>query len=520
MTNDVRAYDVIVFGDEVYGVLAAISAAREYRRRTQKYPKVLLISKANLQEGIGGHLVRGGLSYLDRSRVEYDIRKANNLDDFGDPAKIYQEFLQRSGVLKIALDPNKASAALKDMIREAGIAVLSNFEISQVNKNGNKIVSLTKTNGETFSGKQFIDATVNAELAQAAGVTKSQGFETFGLPDSELPVTLVFTTEGLTVQKLKQIELAYLKRFTNLGDQEAQNCLHKAAGGDANLAEKLRKSLVDIKGNLKTLWADKDYIDIPTHALSIAYHSFRNKKLSLEETGLVFDNANIARFPGDKLSWNALLLAVDANQAEALARNSAKPTPKMLEEIAYVQTWMKSLGAINVTPASELYIRHAGNVTGVVEPLSGEQMLLGGVPANQALGTFGYHFDSRGGILGLIQKSTAKGFSEIHFEPPLFNIGIRHALIKDIPNLAVIGPGSGFQGYGASTGRIVEFNAAVGGGLGIAAIIALLSGRNLADISNQEVRQVLVATNQLPKIYGVAYPEEASKLKQFESQLA
>ena len=278
--------------------------------------------------------------------------------------------------------------------------------------------------------------------------------------------------------------------------------------------------MVDIKGNLKTLWADKDYIDIPTHALSIAYHSFRNKKLSLEETGLVFDNANIARFPGDKLSWNALLLAVDANQAEALARNSAKPTPKMLEEIAYVQTWMKSLGAINVTPASELYIRHAGNVTGVVEPLSGEQMLLGGVPANQALGTFGYHFDSRGGILGLIQKSTAKGFSEIHFEPPLFNIGIRHALIKDIPNLAVIGPGSGFQGYGASTGRIVEFNAAVGGGLGIAAIIALLSGRNLADISNQEVRQVLVATNQLPKIYGVAYPEEASKLKQFESQLA
>ena len=100
MTNDVRAYDVIVFGDEVYGVLAAISAAREYRRRTQKYPKVLLISKANLQEGIGGHLVRGGLSYLDRSRVEYDIRKANNLDDFGDPAKIYQEFLQRFGSTK------------------------------------------------------------------------------------------------------------------------------------------------------------------------------------------------------------------------------------------------------------------------------------------------------------------------------------------------------------------------------------------------------------------------------------
>ena len=57
MVNSVNAYDVIVFGDEVYGVLAAVAAAREYRRRTKKYPYVLLMSKASLQEGIGGHLV-------------------------------------------------------------------------------------------------------------------------------------------------------------------------------------------------------------------------------------------------------------------------------------------------------------------------------------------------------------------------------------------------------------------------------------------------------------------------------
>ena len=37
MVNSVNAYDVIVFGDEIYGVLAAVAAAREYRRRTKKY---------------------------------------------------------------------------------------------------------------------------------------------------------------------------------------------------------------------------------------------------------------------------------------------------------------------------------------------------------------------------------------------------------------------------------------------------------------------------------------------------
>ena len=75
----------------------------------------------------------------------------------------------------------------------------------------------------------------------------------------------------------------------------------------------------------------------------------------------------------------------------------------------------------------------------------------------------------------------------------------------------------GFEGYACSAGRIVEFNVAVGGGVGIATIIALLSGKDLGDISNQEVRQVLAATNQLPKIYGISNMAEATRLEKFES---
>ncbi len=520
MVNSVNAYDVIVFGDELYGVLAAVAAAREYRRRTQKYPYVLLMSKASLQEGIGGHLVRGGLAYLDRGQVDRSIRQSLGLDTFGDPAKIYQEFLQKAGVINIALDPAKANVALKDMLRDAGVALLSKVEISKVNKQGKKIASITTSKNQTFYGKQFIDATVNAELAQAAGISKLQGFETFGLPESELPVTLVFTTQGLSVRRLKEIEFAYLKRFTNLGDKDAQSWLLKAAGGDAQLAESLRKEMIDPSGNLKTLWADRDHIDIRSFALSIAYHAFRNSKLSLADNGILFDKGNIAILPGEKLSWNALMFAVSGSQAEELAKNAAKPTVKMLEEIGFVQKWLKSLGATVVTPASELYIRHAGNIIGAVEPLTGAKMLMGGVPAGEALATFCYHFDVRGGILGIGEKALAQGFKSNRFSPPIFNIGIQHALMKDVPNLAVIGPGSGFEGYACAAGRIVEFNVAVGGGVGIAAIIALLSGKNLADISNQEVRQVLDATNQVPRIYGISNMAEATRLQQYESVVA
>lgn len=521
MTTNERFYDVIAFGDEIPGAFAAISAAREYRRRTRKYPGVLLMSKGSFKDGVGGHLVRGCLAYLDRSQIDQNLRQSLGLDTFGDPASIYKEFLQKAGVVTVGLDPQKAGAVLKKMLSEAGVDILSQVEISSVNKEGNKIVSFTTSKDTTYYAKQFIDATVHGELAQLAGVRKLTGFETFSLPDAELPVTLVFETKGLTVKRLKEIEYSYLKRFTNYADTEAQKFLLHATSFDGKLAENLRQEMVEAKGNFKTMWVGRDYIDIRSPALSVAYHSFRGTKFSLYETGAILDEGNIAVFSDDRLCWNALLFAVNGKEAEALARGGAKPTDKMLEEMAFVEKWLKSLGATSVTPASELYIRHAGNVTGVVDPLTGTKMLKGGVSPTEALATFAYHFDVRGGIPGIGEKAKSEGwFQSLHFQPPVFNVGIQHAIIKDVPNLAVVSPGSGFEGYAPAAGRIFEFNAAVGQGIGIGAIIALLSNRNLADISNQEVRKVLVETGQLPRIFGFPKMAEAYKLAEFETKLS
>ena len=67
-------------------------------------------------------------------------------------------------------------------------------------------------------------------------------------------------------------------------------------------------------------------------------------------------------------------------------------------------------------------------------------------------------------------------------------------------------------------GRIVEFNCAVGQGVGIAAAVAILSDRNLADISNQQVRTILEKTGRLSQIYGT-YVAQADQLNQFERQM-
>jgi FAD dependent oxidoreductase len=519
--TNTRTYDLICFGDEVHGVLGVVAFAREFRRRLGRLPRTLVMLKNQAKDGLGGHLVRGGLAYLDRSYVPVEVRNARGLPTFGEPVVLYQEFLRRSQVSLIALDPKLADAALRQMLKETGTEILSQCAIAAVPKTGQKITGITLTNGITYQAQAWIDCTVNAELAQKAGVSKLPGFACFDLPEAELPVGLIFETEGLTPQQLAQVELTYLKRLTNPTDAAAQNLINVAAGSDRALAEVFRKDLIDAKGNYKCMHVASDHIDVRCRALSITYHAFRGKKLSLVETGMVVDQANIAVLSNNRLSWNSLLFKVTGSQAEAIARSGAKPTPPMLEEMKFVERWARSLGATAVRAFPELYIRHAGNIIGAVETLSGATMMAGGVADYEALGTFGYHLDIRGGIEGLGLKASGKGLGSISFHhPPLFNIGIRHALVLNVPNLAVIGPGAGFDGYACAAGRIVEFNVGVAQGVGIAAAIALHNNRDLAQIGNWEVCEVLEQTRQRTRIYGQSYAEEATRLRQFETAFA
>jgi hypothetical protein len=49
--------------------------------------------------------------------------------------------------------------------------------------------------------------------------------------------------------------------------------------------------------------------------------------------------------------------------------------------------------------------------------------------------------------------------------------------------------------------------------------MAMATGKNLADMTNGEVRQVLAATGRLPKIYGQTYPSDAQALAAFEQKM-
>ena len=492
-------YDVIIFGDEVPGVMTAIKVKRELEKRNGK-AKVALITEGNTKLGIGGHLVRGGLAYLDRNQVPRNMR--GELGAFGASSQLYQEFLDITGTEAIALDRFRATKAFENLFSRENIDLIGNVKLKSVAVASKLVCSLTTADNGSFVAGQFIDATQGGKLAEMSGVEMTMGFAQLGLPDSTLSVGWVFEVYGKDIQQLKQIEAGLIKRFLDKSDRQAQDWLAIASGNNLEKLADLERSFTDSHDRPAIMYqATSDSADVRALAFSGAYHGKTDTLFDLRKSQAILDRANIAVLD-NRLSLNALLFDVNATQARELSNNGAKPTPKMKEIAKEVEGFFQRLGVQRIEFMDELYIRTAGQIAKSLDDLTATKMTDGGVPAEEALGTFSYHLDARGGIAGLEERIAEKGIHEIRgFLMPTFNYGFRHTLPVEYENLAVLSPASGFGGLGTTAGRIVEFNVSVGEGLAIATAIANAEGRSLHSIKNQEVKQALGYT---PQIYGRA----------------
>jgi len=499
--TDAQNYDVIVFGDEVPGVMTALKVQKELKSRRQS-DRVALITEGDTTRGIGGHLVRGGLAYLDRNQVPPDLRDQYGI--FGTPNRLYQEFLRLGQVNTIALDRFIAARNFEQQLGQAGIEVIGNAELGSVQSVGSLVCSFT-AGSETYAAKQFVDASQSGELAAASGVPMMQGLEALGFPDSTLSIGLILDFYGVSIEDLKAAEAALITRLLDPADAEAQRWLTVASGGDAAKRKDLELSLIDNYRKPKVLYqGTPDSADVRSLAFSIAVHGQLGETYDLQASGFLFDRANIAILQ-DRLSFNALLFYADATEARSLSVASAKPTPQMQTVATQIKTlfenmMLPSASFQKVQIQDELYIRNAGQIAHSVDELSATLMTAGGIDEADAIGTFGYPLDDRGGIDGLDDEVESSVLRLFNFKQmPVFNYGFRHTLPQERENLAVLGPASGFGGLGTTAGRIVEFNVGVGEGLGIAIAQAISEGRSLHTIRNREVRQAMGYT---PAIYG------------------
>jgi len=468
-------FDVVIYGDELPGICAAIWA----KRTLGDNGRVALIRSNTADEQLGGLLTRGGLAYLDFDKTNWYYQPA---------AQCFRNFLKRANVVEACVEANNVDQALQEMLAEAGVRVISDSPLTPYVDNQEIQHVDVKDKNIRFKADSYIDATQDAQLAKKAGLSYYQGYESQSpqLRNETLSVSIIPITTGLTISELRSVE----QKIIN----------------DAELMAKIETSIKDQQSpELANFWLKNFYFPMyqayldgyfnRSIALGAAYHLHYDHPFSLD--GFLFDKNNICVLPEDSLSWNGLLFKYPVAQLKQIEATGFKPTEEMITEMVNFEAWLQEISGqenIKVIIPPEIYIRHTLSVKDVVDPLTGQEIIQGGTLPENSIGSFSYEFDLRGGVKGLSGKVPSL---------PIFNFGIEHTLASKVNNLAIVSRSSGYVGMAVSVGRIQTVNVYQGQGVGVAAGIATLSDTPLNTITSLEVRETLeILTGLTTQFYG------------------
>jgi hypothetical protein len=471
-------WDVLVVGDEPAGVMTALELVDQLPRLTGlPHPRVALVTEADTRLGLGGKIARSGLAYLDRNQVPKDMWDV--LSPFSPSSLLYERFLRLTGVDHIAVDRRRASAALAKALGQAPIPVLSQADLVGVVREGRRLCLLQSRRYGSLGADLVIDASLGARVAHLAGVPFQEGLGPRELAHQSLALGWIFEVQGLSLDQLRALEEHFTQRLLNPKDRQAQAWI-KLWPRYRRHPKQLQTDLLDENGDPQLAFSNTtDSADQRSPAMAIAFHGESGLGTDWRQSPVRLDQANIALLPG-RLSFNALLLRNNAEQNQRVLAGQNRPLPWMLPYANKVTAFFKRHGAQRVVWMPELYVRSADQLAHPVAVLGEMEMANGGVPHNQALGTFSYFLDFRGGLKGI------PGFPK-----PTFNFGYRHTLPRELDNLAVLGPAAGYGGLGGGAGRILELNISIGQGLAIASGLALADGMPLAAIDPVRVAQLM-----------------------------
>ena len=165
--------------------------------------------------------------------------------------------------------------------------------------------------------------------------------------------------------------------------------------------------------------------------------------------------------------------------------------PPCLGVLEDVEAFFKEVGGfaeVSILPPAELYIRQTVQCQ-AQQVLSAIDLFSGGVPAEEAVGTFSYWLDFRGVHPWL-------AYPQLHPLPkPIFNVGLSANFPKaesQLPqNLAFISRAAGYSPLAQGACRIVQHNCLVGEALGIAIAESIAQEVHPKDIAPAVIRAKL-----------------------------
>jgi hypothetical protein len=203
------AADVVVVGGGPGGLGAAVMAARAGA-------KVLLVERHG---GLGGMASFGEVHPFMPNHVRIDGTPAVCLDRpvYMDWCRAMHAYLPEAQRLEVEKDgelvgdlarrisKDAAMLAAEDLCREAGVNLLFHHTLADVIREGRRIaglVLLSKSGFTAVQGRQYVDATGDADVAFRAGCACEQG----GPSGHAQPMTTCFKLSGVEVDRMPKWE--------------------------------------------------------------------------------------------------------------------------------------------------------------------------------------------------------------------------------------------------------------------------------------------------------------------------
>lgn len=407
------AYDVIVVGGEPEGVCAAVSSARNGL-------KTLLIED---DDALGGLMTLGKLNFIDIC----EDRQGNILTQ-----GLFMEFYNAVG--GTAFDVETAKQFFYDWVtQEENATVKMNTIFVEPVMDGTSIKGVVvEENGEivTYTASRIIDATVDADVAAAAGVPYTIAGEDIGEKERQMGVTLVFELSGVDWDRV----VDYLENDDNAGTGATE----------------------------KTAWG-----------YTREGYAYEPKDALMRLRGF-----NVARQDNGNVLINALIIfGVDPMSEESKANGIARAQQELEYILPYVrENFIGFEHAELVGTAEQLYIRESRHIIGEY------QLTIDDVLENRdqwdKIAIVAYPAD--------IQPTAGQTYGTVIGSPDRYAIPFRSIVPLDVENLLVIGRSASYTSLAAGSARVIPVGMAEGEAAGVASAYSLRNDISFREMTSDE----------------------------------
>lgn len=406
-------YDVIVVGGDPEGVCAAVSSARNGL-------KTLLIED---DEALGGLMTLGKLNFIDIC----ESRDGSILTQ-----GLFMEFYDAVG--GTAFDVETAKQFFYDwVVSEENATLKLNTTFVEPVMDGNTITGVVVEEGGeqvTYTASRVIDATVDADVAAAAGAPYTIAGEDIGEKERHMGVTLVFELSGVNWDKV----VDYLENDDNAGTGATE----------------------------KTAWG-----------YTREGYAYEPKDELMRLRGF-----NVARQDNGNVLVNALIIfGVDAMSEESKAEGIARAQKELEYIIPYVQeNFIGFEDVALVGTASQLYVRESRHIIGEY------QLTIDDVLENHdqwdKIAIVAYPAD--------IQPTAGQTYGTVIGSPDRYAIPFRCLVPLDVENMLVIGRSASYTSLAAGSARVIPVGMAEGEAAGVASAYSLNNTISFRDMSADE----------------------------------